>query len=71
MIDKKRSIVEYRQCVTGILPIHELHFHGDISCRALAIGEIKTLRIHVQQVPEGEAWKENDMKKKQYQLIHI
>ena len=40
-------MVAYRHRIVWILSVHELHFHGDVASRALSVGEIQTLRVHV------------------------
>lgn len=38
----------YRHRVVWILSIHKLHFDCDVASRALAVGKVKTLRVHIQ-----------------------
>ena len=46
--------VPYRQGIADILSIHELHFDGDVAGRALPVGKVEALRIHVQDVPDED-----------------
>lgn len=43
-----------RQGLAGVLACHVLHSHGEVSHGALATAEVEAVRVHVQQVPEGE-----------------
>lgn len=58
-----RAVSEYRARVwlvthghglAGILSCHELHLHCNVPHRTLTATEVDSLRVNVQQVPEGE-----------------
>lgn len=44
--------VAYRHCIVWILSVHKLYFHRDVAGGALAVGKVKTLRVHVKEIPE-------------------
>lgn len=55
----RRVFVVYRHRIVWILSVHELHFDCDVASRALAVGKVETLRVHIQQIPKRWTHKEH------------
>lgn len=47
----KYFVVTYRHGVVWVLPVHKLHFDGDVARGALPVCKVQTLRVHVQKIP--------------------